>query len=63
MSVQMADEIARREIDTVVTHPDLAAHGGERFFTELSERGYAREEADHGYVIWTRSPPPVILEP
>jgi len=54
---EIADEIVRRRIDTVVTHPDLAARGGQAFFTEIADRGYEREEADNGYLIWKRSLP------
>ena len=50
----VADEIERRGIDTVVTGPDLTADGGEVFFDELAQRGYAREDAAGGYILWTR---------
>ena len=50
----VADEIVSRGIDTVVTGPDLTADGGEVFFDELARRGYAREDAAGGYILWTR---------
>jgi hypothetical protein len=55
--LEMAEAIDRRAIDTVVTHPDLTARGGEPFFAELARRGYAREDVDNGYVVWTRARP------
>jgi len=62
-AVSVADEIARREIDTVVTHPDLTARGGTVFFEELASRGYVREEVAHGFLVWTRGDPQDILDP
>jgi hypothetical protein len=53
-TLSVADEIERREIDTVVTGPDLTAVGGQEFFDELARRGYDREDAAGGYILWTR---------
>jgi hypothetical protein len=62
-AVPVAEEIARRGIYTVVTHPDLTARGGEIFFGELARRGYVREEIANGFLVWTRTDPPAMLEP
>jgi hypothetical protein len=61
-SLEVADEIARRGIDTVVTHPDLADRGGEVFFRALEERGYTRESVANGYLVWTRDPAARMLD-
>lgn len=53
-SLEVADEIARREIDTIVTHPDLHAQGAEIFFGELERIGYRRHVVEHGFTLWTR---------
>jgi hypothetical protein len=53
-SREVAAAVERRAIDTVVTHPDLTARGGEAFFAELGRLGYGREQLPNGYIVWTR---------
>lgn len=53
-SLEIATEIERRAIDTVVTHPDLAAKDATLFFEELERIGYRRRDVENGFTVWTR---------
>jgi len=54
-SLEIASEIERREINTIVTHPDLHAQGAEIFFAELERIGYRRQDVENGFALWTRA--------